>query len=63
MPTSVIRARLATAERETIEAGGKTIEVVRFGITEAGQRAIESRAPSSSPAPMRSPDQFTMGCR
>ncbi len=37
----LIRVGLATAERETVKAGGKPIEVVRVRITNAGWRAIE----------------------
>jgi hypothetical protein len=33
---------LAAAEREVVKAGGKTIEVVRVRITEAGRRALVS---------------------
>jgi hypothetical protein len=32
---------LATAQRQTVKAGGKTIRVVRIRITEAGRRALE----------------------
>ena len=35
------RTGLATAERETMKAGGKTIEVIRIRITDVGRRAIE----------------------
>jgi hypothetical protein len=37
----LIRVGLATAEREVVKTGGKTIEVVRIRITNAGWRAIE----------------------
>jgi hypothetical protein len=37
---SLVRRGLATAERETMKAGRKTIEV-GFRITDAGRRAIE----------------------
>jgi len=42
-PTIVglVSAGLATAEREVVKAGRKTIEVVRVRITEAGRKAIE----------------------
>jgi hypothetical protein len=36
----LVRAGLATAQRQTVKAGGKTIEVVRIRITEAGQDAL-----------------------
>jgi hypothetical protein len=32
---------LATSQRQTVKAGGKTIRVVRIRITEAGRRALE----------------------
>jgi hypothetical protein len=32
---------LATAQQQTVKAGGKTIRVVRIRITEAGRRALE----------------------
>ena len=32
---------LATAQRQAVKAGGKTIRVVRIRITEAGRRALE----------------------
>ncbi len=32
---------LATAQRQAVKAGGKTIRVIRIRITEAGRRAIE----------------------
>jgi hypothetical protein len=41
MIAGLVRTGLATAERETIKARGKTIEVVRVRITEAGRKAIE----------------------
>jgi hypothetical protein len=41
MTTDLLRAGLATAERETMKAGAKSVEVVRLQITAAGQRAIE----------------------
>jgi len=42
MLVGLVRAGLATAEREVIKTGGTTIEVVRVRITAAGRRAIES---------------------
>ena len=41
MLTGLARAGLAAAERETMEAGGKTIEVVRFRITDDGRKALK----------------------
>ena len=41
MITGLVRAGLATAERETMKAGAKPIEVVRVRITDAGRQAIE----------------------
>jgi len=32
---------LATAQQQTVKAGGKTMSVVRIRITEAGRRALE----------------------
>jgi len=36
----LINARLATAQTERIVAGGRWVEVIRFRITEAGERAL-----------------------
>jgi hypothetical protein len=41
MVAGLVRAGLATAERETVNAGSKAIEVVRLKVTAAGLRAIE----------------------
>jgi hypothetical protein len=41
MIAGLIRAEFATAERETMKAGAKPIEVVRVKITAAGRSAIE----------------------
>ena len=41
MIAGVVRAGLATAERETMKAGVKPVEVVRLRITAAGRKAIE----------------------
>jgi hypothetical protein len=38
---SLVRAGLATAEREIMKAGAKPVEVVRLQITAAGRKAIE----------------------
>jgi hypothetical protein len=42
MLAGLIRARLATAQRQTVNAGGQAIKVIRIKITEAGRQAIES---------------------
>lgn len=41
MVADLVRGGLATAERETMKAGAKPIEVVRLHITPAGRKAIE----------------------
>ncbi len=41
MIAGLVRAGLAAEELEVMKAGGKTIEVVRVRITEAGRKAIE----------------------
>ena len=41
MIAGLVRTGLATAEREIVNARGKTIEVVRITITDAGRRALE----------------------
>jgi hypothetical protein len=41
MLAGLVRAGLATAERETMKAGAKPIDVVRLQITAAGRKAIE----------------------
>jgi hypothetical protein len=41
MVGGLIRAELATAERETVKAGAKPVDVVRLRITAAGRKAIE----------------------
>ena len=43
MIAGLVRAKLATARREIVKAGGKTVEVVRIRITDAGRKAIERR--------------------
>ena len=40
MIADLVRTGLAATEREMMETGGKTIEVVRVRITEAGRKAI-----------------------
>jgi len=42
MLAELVAAGLATARRETMKAGGRTIEVERYRITDAGRSAIES---------------------
>jgi hypothetical protein len=42
MLTGLIRAGLATAQRQTVRAGGQAIKVIRIRITEAGRQEIES---------------------
>ena len=39
--SDLVMGGLATMTGETLQAGGRAIEVVRVRITEAGQRAIE----------------------
>jgi hypothetical protein len=41
MVGSLVRAGLATAEREIMKAGPKPVDVVRVRITAAGRKAIE----------------------
>jgi hypothetical protein len=41
MVAGLVRVGLAIAERETMKAGAKPVEVVRFQITTAGRKAIE----------------------
>jgi hypothetical protein len=41
MLVGLVRAKLAAAEREIVKAGGKSVEVVRIRITNAGWKAIE----------------------
>ncbi len=41
MVAGIVRAGLATAERETMKAGANLVEVVRLQITAAGRKAIE----------------------
>jgi len=41
MLANLVRAGLATAQRQRVSAGGRTMEVVRVRITEAGRRATE----------------------
>jgi hypothetical protein len=41
MLADLVRKGLATAQRETLGVGGRTIRVERYRITDAGRRAIE----------------------
>jgi hypothetical protein len=41
MLADLVREGLATAQRGTLRAGGRTIRVERYRITDAGRRAIE----------------------
>jgi hypothetical protein len=41
MVDSLVSDGLATAERETMKAGAKPVEIVRIRITDAGRKAIE----------------------
>jgi hypothetical protein len=43
MLAGLVSTGLATAARESMKAGDKTIEIVRFRIKRAGTRAIEGR--------------------
>jgi hypothetical protein len=45
MIAGLICTGLAIAARESVNTRGKTIEVIRVRITDAGQRAIESNLP------------------
>jgi len=42
MLAGLIRAGLATAQRQTVKASGQTIKVVRIRITDAGRQAMGS---------------------
>jgi hypothetical protein len=41
MVGGIVRAGLATAERETMNAGARLVEAVRLRITAAGRKSIE----------------------
>jgi hypothetical protein len=41
MIAGLVRTGLATAQRETVKTRGKTVQVVRITITDAGRRALE----------------------
>jgi hypothetical protein len=41
MFADLVRKGLATAQRETLRVGGRTIRVERYRITDAGRKALE----------------------
>jgi hypothetical protein len=41
MLAGLVRAGLAAAEREVVDAGGRPVEVVRIRITDDGRRALK----------------------
>jgi hypothetical protein len=41
MIAGLIRKGLATAQMEAVNVGGRPVEIVRVGITDAGRKAIE----------------------
>jgi hypothetical protein len=43
MLAGLVRTGFATAQRQTVKTGGKTMEVVRIRITEAGRDALDER--------------------
>jgi hypothetical protein len=45
MLVKLVRAGLATAGTERVVAGGRSIEVARVGITDAGRRVLSGRKP------------------
>jgi hypothetical protein len=45
MLANIVSTGFATAQRQTVKAGGKTMEVVRIRITEAGRAALAAEAP------------------
>jgi hypothetical protein len=51
MIAGLIRTGLATAQRETVEASGKSVEVVRIRITEAGRQTLETGSMLTKPLP------------
>jgi hypothetical protein len=56
MLVDLIRAGLATANTERMVAGGRSIEVTRVRITDAGQRTHEDRTPTHGYAETRGRD-------
>jgi hypothetical protein len=53
MSASLVRTGLATARRETMLAGGKSIKVVKMRITVAGRQALESSGIPERPSPQK----------
>jgi hypothetical protein len=51
MIAGLVRTGFATAQRETVEAGGKSVEVVRIRITEAGRQAFQTGRVLTKPLP------------
>jgi hypothetical protein len=51
MIADLVRTGLATAQRETVRAGGQSVEVVRIGITEAGRQALKTGGMVAEPLP------------
>ena len=44
MIAGLVRKGLATAQMEAVNVGGRPVEIVRVGITDAGRKAIEERS-------------------
>jgi hypothetical protein len=51
MIAGLVRTGLATAQRETIQTDGKSVEVVRVRITDAGRQALETGDMLAKPLP------------
>ena len=51
MIAGLVRTGLATAQRETVRAGGQSVEVVRIRITEAGRQALKTGGMLAEPLP------------
>jgi hypothetical protein len=51
MIADLVHGGLATAQRETVRAGGQSVEVVRIRITEAGRQALETGGLLTKPPP------------
>jgi hypothetical protein len=51
MIAGLVRAKLATTQRETLRAGGESAKVIRIRITEAGRQALETGGMLSKPLP------------
>jgi hypothetical protein len=43
MLAGLVRTGFATAQRQTVKTGGKTMEIVRIRITEAGRDTLDER--------------------